>query len=187
VAVTLSGIGNDRLAAQAAIEVLRGGDLPPSMRQLTGFFGGFKTLMGMEVRRDPIALATLSSVLALAAGGGTSISGAFASASRTTEAAAAAVAAVPVTGNETPGGLFSHSAMPAVGPLHSAREVLGVAQAPGASATRGTAAQTRNVLTTTVEAIVRAAQLILRTNARPSTADIVAAVRTVMNNLVGPL
>ena len=186
VAATLSGIGNDRYAAQAAIEVLRGGDLPARMRDLAGWFGGFKTLMGLEVRRDPIALATLGSVLALAAGGGTSISAAFAQASRTTEAAAAAVAAVPLGSNDTPGGLLSHTATPALAPLRSARDALGVAQQPGASASRGTAAQTRNVLTTTVEAIVRAAQLILRTNARPSTADIVAAVQTVMRGIIGP-
>lgn len=174
VAARLSSFGNDRFVAQAAMEILRGGDLPQSMREHAGWFGGFKTLMGLEVRRDPIALTTLSSVLALSAVGALSISAAFA---RAGEAA---------TARTTPGGAFPHSATPALAPLRGAREVVGAPLPAGAPASRGTAEQRRNVLTTTVDAIVRAAQLVLRTNRRPSNDDIVAAVRQVMRGIIGP-
>ena len=187
VATTLRNIGDDRTTAATAVRVLRDGDLPSDLRHMAGFFGGFKALMGLEVRRDPVALATLASVLELAGAGRLSMTEAFSQAERRTAPAREAAAAMTLSGNQTAGGNFTHSATPAVSVLHSAREALGVPQQPGASASRATVAQTRALLTTTVETIVRAAQLILRTRARPDHAEIVAAVSTAMRNLVGPL
>ena len=46
-------------------EVLAGGNLPPNMRAQAGWIGGFKTLVGQEIRRDPLAIVTLSSNLHL--------------------------------------------------------------------------------------------------------------------------
>jgi hypothetical protein len=174
VAATLSSLGNDRFVASAAMELLRGGELPSEWQDRAGWFGGFKTLIGLEIRRDPVALTTLSSVLSLVASGSLSIGAAFA---RAGEAADAPT---------TLGGAFPHSATPALAPLRSARETVGAPLPADAPASRGTVAQTRNVLTTTVDAIVRAAQIVLRTKARPSNQEIVEAVRQIMSRIAGP-
>ena len=172
VAAKLSSFGNDKFVAQAAIEVLRGGDLPARMSELQPWFGGFKTLLAQEIKRDPIALATLSSVLALAANGGLSISAVFAKAGEAADA------------KTTLGGAFPHSAAPALAPLRSAREAVGAPVPKDAPASRGTQAQTDAVLTGTIDAITRAAQIILKTKKQPSRDEIVAAVRQVMRGLL---
>jgi hypothetical protein len=174
VAATLSSVGNDRFVAQAATEVLRGGDLPASMRELQPWFGGFKTLMAQEVKRDPVALATLSSVLALAAQGALGISAAFAKAGEVANAAT------------TLGGAFPHSATPALAPLRSAREAVGAPLPADAPASRGTKQQTGQVLTGTIDAITRAAQIVLKTKKQPNRTEILAAVQQVMRGLIGP-
>lgn len=175
VAAELGRIGNDRLAAEAAMGVIIGGDLPSrpvDLRPMAGWFGGFRALMAMEVRRDPIALATLSSAMSLAAAGAVSIREVF---ERVGHDAAA---------RRTPGGLFPHSATPASAPNRGARVMLNQPLPADAPASRGTVADRTRTLRSTVEVITRAAQQLLRTRNRPGNAEIVAAVRQVMSTLL---
>jgi hypothetical protein len=142
------------------------------MADLRPWFGGFKTLMALEVKRDPIALVTLSSVLALAAQGAMSISAAFAQAGEAADA------------KTTPGGAFPHTARPALSVLRSVREAVGAPLPAGAPASRGTEAQRDRMLVGTIDAITRAAQMVLKTKKQPSRDEIVVAVRQVMRGLI---
>lgn len=172
VGAALASLGNDRYAAEAAIAVLAGGSVPERFRSLgLGWVGGFKTLMALEVRRDPIALVTLSSVLTLAAAGALPISAAFAKAGETADAAA------------TSGGAFPHTARPALGPLRGARDEVGAPVPADAPASRGTAEQRDQTLAKTIDAIAKAAQLELRSKAKPSRDEMLAAVRRVMKRV----
>ena len=174
VAATLSSIGNDRFVASAARDLLQHGEIPSGARHLTSWFGGFRTLMGLEVRRDPMALATLGSVLTMAGAGALSISAAFAQAG---DASAA----------ERPEGqaLFTHAAPGALATLRQMRDEVGAPQRPNAPASRSSRAVAQRAMQAEVEAVTRAAQIILRTNVRPSNADIVAAVRQAMRGIIG--
>lgn len=174
VVATLSSIGNDRFVASAARDLLQHGEIPSGARHLTSWFGGFRTLMGLEVRRDPMALATLGSVLTMAGAGALSISAAFAQAG---DASAA----------ERPEGqaLFTHAAPGALATLRQMRDEVGAPQRPNAPASRSSRAVAQRAMQAEVEAVTRAAQIILRTNVRPSNADIVAAVRQAMRGIIG--
>jgi hypothetical protein len=120
-----------------------------------------------------MALATLGSVLAMAAAGALSITEAFTRAGDST------------TAERTEGGLFTHSAPRALATLRQVRDEVGAPQRPNAPASRSSRAAAQRAMQDEVEAVTRAAQIILRTNVRPSNADIVAAVRQAMRGIIG--
>ncbi|MDD3354217.1 DUF4157 domain-containing protein [Zoogloea sp.] len=172
VAATLSSIGNDRFVAEAARELLRSGEMPVRARHLSGWFGGFRTLMALEVRRDPVALTTLASVLTLAQAGALTVTEAFTRASE--------------SGERTEGGLFTHSAPGALATLRQVRDEVGAPQRPNAPASRASRQVAEKAMQDEVAALTRAARILLRTNAQPRREEIVQAVRQALRSMLGP-
>ncbi len=129
-------------------EVLAGGNLPPNMRAQAGWIGGFKTLVGQEIRRDPCHRDTFVKPSSCRTG--------------TAEVPTSLYERGPFhprtwtsIGRRTqPGGFFSHSSAPAPAPLRGVRQDLGFQLPATAGASRGTLSQRQSVRDRDIQAIV---------------------------------
>ncbi|MFL6729677.1 MAG: DUF4157 domain-containing protein [Sphingomicrobium sp.] len=163
---------DDRQAATDIRRVLAGGDIPARLRPHAGWIGGLKTLAGLEVARDPVALVTLPANLELVATGRSSMQEVF------------------VQGGEfrgqtgTIGGRFSHSPVGAVAALRGVRADLAMPIDAGAPRSRGTAAERHGVARADVETIVAYARQRLGTKANPPVDEIRAVVQEAVTRFV---
>lgn len=167
----MKNIGNDRVVASAVREILAGGEVPANLRGRAGWLGGFKVLVAQEIRRDPVAMATISANLEMAAEGRLSLERIFAG--RTG------------TGTSVQGGLFSHSMSPALAPLRGVRERLGFTLPENAPMSRGTAEQRRAVVDRDRETIVEYVRSRLRISGHglPPMSEIESLVRQAIRGL----
>lgn len=163
---------NEKQAAAEIRQVLAGGEMPEHLKAHAGWMGGLKTLAGLEVARDPVALVTLPANLELV------------------ESGASSMQKMLVHGGDfrtqtgTVGGQFSHSPKGAVAMLRGVRADLALPIDPSAPETRGKVEERKGAARADLETIVQFAQQKLKTKADPPADEIKAVVREAIAKFV---
>ncbi len=163
---------SDSESATILLKALRNEPLGDDLDNQGAWIGGIKTLAALEIRRDPVAIATLVASLNLAEAQIVTMKQIFVSAGKIRK---------DTGGSE--GGLLSHSPEGAKAALRSAREEVGIAVPANAPKSRGTQAETQGALAVDVETVTQFAMLRLKKK-NPTNDEIIAVLEAEIKTIL---